>query len=115
MELKQNLSNNMKTLRASLHRSLEEFSAEIGIGKTTLQDIEGGRSNATLETIETIAQNLGISPLSLLAAREAPAELLLSLAILRISEYFCKLSYSDQQEAAKHFKAFLQVMERAQV
>ena len=67
MELRQNFSQNIHALRLARQSTLEEFSYEIGIGKTTLQEIENGKSNSTLDTIETIACKLQIHPLSLLA------------------------------------------------
>lgn len=69
MELKKNLSYNLKTLRKLRSKSLVEFSDEIGIAKSTLQNMESGK-NTTLDTVDFISEHLNISPIVLLSGEE---------------------------------------------
>ena len=48
MELRQNLSDNLKVLRQAREATLEGFSLDIGISRSTLQEIEAGKANACL-------------------------------------------------------------------
>lgn len=44
MELRQNLSDNLKVLRQAREATLEGFSLDIGISRSTLQEIEAGKA-----------------------------------------------------------------------
>ena len=68
----ENLSAKLKALRALRGKSLEEFSEEI----------ESGKGNPTLVTLQLIAKNLGIPASALLADRPSAAELSTSQLIL---------------------------------
>ena len=107
MGLKQNFSENIRSFRTSRGSSLEEFADIIGIGKTTLQDIENGKANSTLDTIETIAKGLNVDPIVLLAERGTPKEFAVLLAILNINESFSSLSREKQLAAAEHMRKFI--------
>ena len=113
MELRQNFSQNIHALRLARQSTLEEFSYEIGIGKTTLQEIESGKGNSTLDTIETIACKLQIHPLSLLSKDLTKESLPLSLSLLHFSEIFCCLPKTEQCKALKHFETLIQILGKA--
>lgn len=78
----ENLSAKLKALRALRGKSLEEFSEELQVSKTTLQEIESGKGNPTLVTLQLIAKNLGIPASALLGDTPDTSELLTSQLIL---------------------------------
>ena len=94
--LKKSLSISIRTLRRKRRASLEEFSEELGIGRSTLQDIEAEKSNATLDTVQQIADQLEVSPLTLLGELEHPACSQLEWEAVRNLGIFCTLSREEQ-------------------
>ena len=110
MELKQNLSNNLKVLRATRKASLAEFAEEIGIGKTTLQDIENCRSSSTLDTVDHIAANLKIPSVVLLSSSNNPETFQNSILLLKSIEKFCTLSNERQIEMVRLFDRMVQLL-----
>ena len=47
----------------------QEIAAASGVSVRRVRAIEAGRSNATLDTVEAIADAMGVDPLELLKAR----------------------------------------------
>ena len=113
VKLKQNLSTNLRTLRSMRRASLEDFSEELGIGKTTLQDLEKGNGNPTLETIEHISQNLSISPLTLLSNRYDPHDLYTAQMLLSNIKTLCTLSREEQLEAVMLFDQLIRLINKS--
>lgn len=108
MELRQNLSDNLKVLRQAREATLEGFSLDIGISRSTLQEIEAGKANATLDTVDTIAAHLGVSPLDLLSAgTETPQQI---RTILNTMEQFSRLTPEKQELAIKHCQALMAII-----
>ena len=110
MDLKHNFSNNIKNLRIKRNCTLEEFADEIGVGKTTLQDIENGKSNSTLDTIEKIANNLNINSLLLLTDFQAPEKYIPTMIILQSISGFCNLSEAKQLEISRHVNSIIDLL-----
>ena len=62
MDIKKNLSKNLKAFRAARGLSMAEFSDELGISKSTLQSIMAS-GNTTIDTAVRISGSIGV-PLS---------------------------------------------------
>lgn len=110
MDLKHNFSNNIKNLRIAKNFTLEEFADEIGVGKTTLQDIENGKSNSTLDTILKIADRLGMNPLLLLTNFQTSEEYILTMIIVQSIDRFCDLSETQQIEVVGHIRSIINLI-----
>lgn len=67
MSLKNNLSTHLKQLRLLRRMTICEFSESIGIGKSSLQNMEAGRCNPRLDTVDLIENNLNLEEGSLLS------------------------------------------------
>lgn len=65
MDLKRNLSENIKLIRGI--KSQGEFAKQIGVGKSTIQAVEKQSSSVRLDTLEMMAQKLKISAGDLLS------------------------------------------------
>ena len=50
--------------------TLDDFAAKCGVSRGTLSALRSGHGNATLQTLETLARNLGISVWSLLGIQD---------------------------------------------
>lgn len=96
-ELTKTLCNMIKGLREKEGASLEAFSEKLGISKTSLQNIERGGANPTLETVEQVADALGVSPLVLLAGDYDTEEFRIAWLLLLICQIhrFCLLYESN--------------------
>ncbi len=89
--LNERLSRNLRLIYALRRQSLEEFSNELGIGHTTLQNIFHHRSNLTLGTLETLAQRLGVEPLQLLSEGYPEVDLASADLVLKTTDLFLSL------------------------
>lgn len=102
MEAARNLSKNMIALRALRNLSQVEFSKELGISKSTLQEIEQGHS-PNLNTVECIATRLDI-PVSVLLSESLPPDQMSTLiGLIQVSKWYSNWSQEDQ-------KIFLKLM-----
>lgn len=101
MELKQALAQNLKSIRKTRKESLMDFSREIGISKSTLQNIERGKGT-TLDTVECISRNLGIGTDVLLSCNLARGQLGIIVQLLQETNWFADLSTEDQSEYIAH-------------
>lgn len=66
MGLNENIAATIRAVMKQKNKSLVEFSEEVGISKTALYDYIRGRGNPSVATLEHIAENLGVSPASLM-------------------------------------------------
>ena len=98
MGLKKNLAYNIKLMRTLKNASLEEFADEIGIGRTTLYSLEKEEGNTTIDTIEQIAKNLSISPLSLLSRGGEMEHLKNAEVMLESLQCLSQMSEADRIE-----------------
>lgn len=62
MSLQQNIGVALRALRAQKGVSQERLALETGIGRRYMSDIENGRRNVSLETVEKLAKFFEISP-----------------------------------------------------
>lgn len=111
-ELTKTLCNMIKGLREKEGASLEAFSEKLGISKTSLQNIERGGANPTLETVEQVADALGVSPLVLLAGDYDTEEFRIAWLLLRLLGGFEKLSEKEQREAIKAFNLLVETLSK---
>ena len=97
MESRQILSKNLKAYRTLKKRTQLEFAQEIGISKSTLQDIEHGKS-PTLDTVQCIAQHLGIPLSILLSDAIPPTQLEIIVQLIQGFDWFAQCSQEAQEE-----------------
>jgi transcriptional regulator with XRE-family HTH domain len=55
------LSSRLRSLRKRCHKTLEQVSSEAGISLSFLSDLERGRTQPSLETLEAIAEVYGLT------------------------------------------------------
>ncbi|MCI8524595.1 MAG: helix-turn-helix transcriptional regulator [Oscillospiraceae bacterium] len=88
-----------------------EFSQELDVSKSTLQDILKG-GNTTLHTALHIAAHLNV-PLSTLTGEVVPVEKLDALtALLSYFGWFERLRAEDQRAVASHIRAIMEVLQK---
>jgi transcriptional regulator with XRE-family HTH domain len=77
-DLQRQLGNSLRVLRAASGLSQEAFADRLGIHRTYIGGLERGERNVTLQTVERIADLLGVPALTLLdgtiSAQGTPAD-----------------------------------------
>ncbi len=110
MNMNEILQLKMKILRKLSGASMTEFAEELEISRTSLQNIEIGKANPTLETIQQIAKKLEIPPMSLISDDYDVNQLYTAKSFLSSLHSFLQLSPEDQQEAMKLFERLVKIL-----
>lgn len=110
MTLQQNLSNAMNAIRYSRDYNLTEFAKELAISRSALQKILDGTANPRIDTIEHIAKQLDMNPLTLLCCSYSEEQMEVALPLLKISDQLFKLPDKDQQKFLELFKALVHLL-----
>ncbi len=104
-------AKNLEMIRKINRASIAEFSEELDVPKSTLQDILKD-GNTSLHTALHIARKLNVL-LSTLTGEVIPRENLTVLsALLRSFEWFDSLSGEDQKEVADHIRAIMEILQK---
>ena len=112
MDYCSNFAKNLETIRTSRHKSLAEFSEELGVPKSTLQDIVAKDGKTSLYTATRIAGQLKV-PLSTLTGEVVSEESLDTLsALLNSFNWFAFLSMEDQQTVTAHIRAIMEILQK---
>lgn len=70
-ELQRRLGANLRAERLDRGLSQEAFADVLGVHRTYMGGLERGERNVTLQTIERLADRLGVDPASLFAVPDA--------------------------------------------
>lgn len=65
-DLQRTVGQNLRSFREARGLSQEAFAHLIGVHRTYMGGIERGERNLTLKSLERIAENAGVAPLTLL-------------------------------------------------
>lgn len=71
-ELQRVVGENLRALRRQRGLSQEEFAEVLGVHRTYMGGVERGERNLTLQTVERLAESLGVAPLALLRPPAQP-------------------------------------------
>ncbi|MBS4022296.1 MAG: helix-turn-helix transcriptional regulator [Dethiobacter sp.] len=74
-ELKKLLAVRVRELREFRGLSQKKLANRVGMGSSSISDIENGKRNVTFETVEKIAQELGVKATELLGAKTGESDL----------------------------------------
>lgn len=110
MTLQRNFSNSITLAYKNSKKTLASFSDELGISRTTLQDILNGNSNPRVDTIEMVAEGLGVNPLSLLSTTYSEEDISLLLPLLRLGNIASSLSDDEKEDLASHCHAIIRIL-----
>lgn len=110
MSLQKNLSNSVKVAYKSQQKTSAAFSEDLGISRSTLQEIMKGNSNSRLDTIELIAKGLHTEPLELLSASSTEKDLALLIPLIKFSSAIYALPVNKKTELASHLYAVIRIL-----
>lgn len=111
MTLQENLSNMMNAIRTSRKQSIAEFSEELGISRSSTQELLKGTGNPRMDTVEHIAGRLNVDPLTLLSCSYSEKQLESTLLLLKTIDAFSKLPDEKKLKFASLFQELILLME----
>ena len=111
MTLQKNLSNVMNAIRTSRHQSISEFSEELGISRSSMQELLKGNGNPRMDTIELIADRLHVNPLALLSGSYSEEHLEYIMLLLQTIDIVSKLPDEKKLKFASLFQELILLME----
>lgn len=112
MKMNEIFHRKMKALRKIYGASMEEFACELEISKTYIQNIEAGKANPTLETVQQTGEKLGIPPVSLLMKEYSDNQFVTAYKLLQLLESFETLTDDEKQEAVLLFDRLVRILFR---
>ncbi len=111
-KLQQDLGKNLRAIRLAAGKTLDGFSEELCIARSTLQEVESGHSNSRMDTVQVIADKLDLSPVALLSPTDEP--LAPTLSLFRQLESYLKLPPQEQEEVDAAFHRIVQLLTKTQ-
>ncbi len=111
MNAQQNLAKNLSQQRVSLRMSLEEFSQELGIPKSTLHSILK-TGNTTVNTLVQIAQHLHISIDALLGTNLSEDPSTPCMVFFPLFDCYSKLPAERQSLFRIYLSLLLEVLQK---
>lgn len=112
MEERYYLMKNLRRIRGFLQLSQVEFSKEVGISKSTLQEIEKG-NGATPDTLMCIADYMNISVADLLTNPDKIENTLLAVEFLEKGVLYTRLPVENRKNFLRETREILDALEIA--
>ena len=112
MSLQKNLSDSLNAIHTSRHQTLTAFAEELGISRSSLQEILKGNGNPRIDTIEQIAKQLHVDPLELLSSSED--ELKVTVPLSQLIGAASHLSDEKKKELLCAFNSIVMMFSEAE-
>ena len=100
MSLQKNFSATLRAIKESQGKSFAEFSEELSISRSMLQEYLNGVGNPTLGTVDALAEKLEVNPTVLVSSTFSSSQLDIILLLLNSIRELAKLS--DEQKLCLH-------------
>lgn len=101
MEIQKNMAAVMRAIKENRGKSLGEFSADLEISRSALQEYLSGTGNPNLSTIDHIAHKLGVDTLFLISGSFTYDQAKVLLQLLNTLELLSELSPAKRQRFAE--------------
>ena len=101
MEIRKNLSAIIRIRMKESGKSLTEFSEELEISRSTLQDYLAGKGNPNVATIEHLAKKLNVDASLLVSGAISEDQFEILLPMLNTLELLSRLSPDKRRQFAK--------------
>lgn len=114
----QNIGDRIRSIRKERHITQKEITTAVGIGQSTLSDIENGRNSPSYETIVALSNFFKVSPEWLLTGKEnehKPVDYNFSKEERRLLELFKQLSPVNRTKIMERMETMLDVVREKEV
>jgi len=105
--IQNNIAAILRAKKKNDGRSLAEWSAELGVACSTLQEYMKGEGNPTVIMVEHLAEKMGISPVALVAGDMEPEQYETALLMLDTIQ---AVSVLPQPKRVRFAELFLELM-----
>lgn len=109
--IQENIAAVIKAIKETRHQSLAEFSDDLEISRSALQEYMAGTGNPRITTVEHLAEKLGIDPIVLVSATFNPTQLKILLLLLDTTQAVSDLSEPKRQRFAQLLLEILSLWE----
>ena len=107
MGIQENMSAFINAMKRQKAVSTTELSAELEISRSTLQEYLNGTGNPRAETIDHLAEKLGVDPVVMVSGRFNPSQLHIASLLLSTLEAYTQLPKEKQTQFAELFLQML--------
>ena len=109
MSLQKNFAVALRAIKERQGKSFAEFSEELSISRSILQNYVNGNGNPTLGTIDAMAQQLEINPTALVSDVFSPTQLDIVLLFLNTIREFTDLDDKQKLRIAEKLLEIVQI------
>lgn len=107
MSLQENIAETMRVIMKQQNKSLTEFSEELEVSRSAMQDYIKAKGNPSAKTIEHIANKLGITPIALMAGLTVPEQREITVQLLNT---FQMVSELPEEKRIRFAELFLEMV-----
>lgn len=111
MGIQDNIADMMRAIKESRGKSMADFSEELEISPSTLQEYLKGAGNPTIKMVQRLAEKMGVDPLALMAGRVEPEQYQLTLLMLDTIQAVSVLPQPKRLRFAELFLELVQLWE----
>jgi len=111
MGMQENIASMLQAKRQLSRQSIDEWSEELGIAHSTLQDYLKGAGNPTVKMIEHLAEKLDIDPIDLVSGKMKPEQYKIVCLMLDTVKAVSVLPQSKRMRFAELFLELVQLWE----
>ncbi|USF28324.1 hypothetical protein N510_003283 [Firmicutes bacterium ASF500] len=111
MGIQQNMADMMNIVKRKRGISVVEFSEELGISCSTLQEYLNARGNPTVQMVEHIARKLEFDPIALIAGLFEPDQIKILLLLLESTQELSRLPQPKKRKLAELLQEMVQLWE----
>jgi len=111
MGLQENIANMLRAKKQLDGQSIDDWSEELGISHSTLQDYLKGSGNPTVKMIEHLADKLAIDPIALVSGKMDPEQYKIVLMMLDTVKAVSILPQTKRLRFAELFLELVQLWE----
>lgn len=101
MEIQRNMANVIRALKEASGKSLAEFSAELEVSRSTLQEYLSGNGNPNIATVGHLADKLGVDTSFLLSGVFSVDQIGILLRLLDMLKLLSGLSCEQRTHFAR--------------
>lgn len=98
MGMQQNVAKMMRAFKEQRQISLEEFSKELEISRSTLQEYLRGDGNPSIRTLDHIAKKLNVDPLVLVSGSFKPNQVNIVMLLFRTTRQVVAMPAEKRHE-----------------
>lgn len=110
MGISDNLRGTLQAYKELNHLSLTELSDELGIARSTVQDILAGNSNVRSDTLEIISKKLGIDSALIISDAFTPSQIQIVLLLFNAVQSIAALPQDNRCRLAEMFCEAVQLL-----